>query len=132
KYFVKEIDSYLFFPVSLSPWHIKPTETELNEAVTFALENPEKKDKITASLFTLKFIPEYYSAERAFKKKEPIQAKVKKITAYGIYLDLFGDKVQAKLQANTANIPEDLKVGDKLNVRISYLSHMKIIVEPAL
>ena len=37
KYFVKEIDSYLFFPVPLSPWQIKPTETELNEAVTFAL-----------------------------------------------------------------------------------------------
>ena len=36
KYFVKEIDSYLFFPVPLSPWQIKPTEAELNEAVTFA------------------------------------------------------------------------------------------------
>ena len=28
KYYVKEIDSYLFFPVPLSPWQIKPTETE--------------------------------------------------------------------------------------------------------
>src|SRR6185436_5829960 len=51
KYFVKEIDSYLFFPVPFSPWQIKPTTDELNEAVTFELENLEKKDKITARLF---------------------------------------------------------------------------------
>ena len=46
KYFVKEIDSYLFFPVPLSPWQIRPTEAELNEAVTFSLENLDKKEKI--------------------------------------------------------------------------------------
>ncbi|MBK8494582.1 MAG: hypothetical protein IPL50_05785 [Chitinophagaceae bacterium] len=38
KYLYKEIDSYLFFPVPLSPWQLKPTETELNEAVTFSLK----------------------------------------------------------------------------------------------
>jgi len=27
-YFVKEIDSYLFFPVPLSPWQLKPNEAE--------------------------------------------------------------------------------------------------------
>jgi len=76
KYFVKEIDSYLFFPVNMSPWQLKPTEAELNEAVTFALDNLEKKEKITASLFTQKFIPEYYSAERAFKKQEVVETEV--------------------------------------------------------
>jgi hypothetical protein len=131
-YFVKEIDSYLFFPVPLSPWQIKPTEAELNEAVTFALENLDKKDKITASLFTQKFIPEYYSAERAFKKNETNEAEVYKITEYGIYLNVFGDKVQAKVDAKDTGLPADLKVGDKLKVRITYFSKMKIVVEPAL
>lgn len=129
KYFVKEIDSYLFFPVQLSPWQLKPTEAELNETVTFALNNLEKKEKITASLFTQKFIPEYYSAERAFKKKEVVEAEVYKISPHGIYLNVFGDKVQAKVSPETVT---NVKIGDKLNVQISYFSRMKIVVEPAL
>lgn len=131
-YYVKEIDSYLFFPVAISPWQIKPTPEELNEAVTFALENTGKKEKITASLFTQKFIPEYYSAERAFKKQEPIHARIYRITGYGIYLNLFGEKVQAKLPPEAITQPDNLKAGDTLKVRISYLSHKKIVVEPVL
>ena len=131
KYFVKEIESYLFFPAPLSPWQIKPTEAELNEAVTFALENLDKKDKITASLFTQKFIPEYYSAERAFKKNEATEAEVYKITEYGIYLNVFGDKLQAKISPEP-KVPADLKVGDKIKVRITYFSKMKIVAEPVL
>jgi hypothetical protein len=130
KYFVKEIDSYLFFPAPLSPWAVKPTEAELNEAVTFALENLEKKEKITASLFTQKFIPEYYSAERAFKKNETVEAEVYKITEYGIYLNMFGDKVKAKIPAKTTGLPKDLKAGSAIKVRITYFSKMKIVVEP--
>lgn len=129
KYFVKEIDSYLFFPVQLSPWQLNPTEAELNEPVTFALNNLEKKEKITASLFTQKFIPEYYSAERAFKKQEAVEAEVYKISPHGIYLNVFGDKVRAKISPEAA---PGIKVGDKLNVKISYLSKMKIVVEPVL
>jgi hypothetical protein len=132
KYFVKEIESYLFFPTPLSPWQIKPTEAELNEAVTFELLNTENKNKITASLFTEKFIPEYYSAERAFKKKEPVEAKIYKISPHGIYLNVFGDKVQAKLSPKTAKLPENLKESDKIKVLITYFSKMKIVVEAVL
>ena len=132
KYFVKEIDSYLFFPVIISPWQVKPSDEELNEAVTFALDNLEKKEKITASLFTLKFIPEYYSAERALKKNEPIAAEIYKITEYGIYLNLFGEKVQAKISPTADGLPANSKVGDKINVRITYFSKTKIVVEPVL
>ena len=132
KYFVKEIDSYLFFPVPVSPWQLKPTEAELNEAVTFALENLEKKEKITASLFTQKFIPEYYSAERAFKKQEVVETEIYKISPHGIYLNVFADKVQAKVSADADNVPAGIKIGDKLKVQITYFSKMKIVVEPAL
>ena len=72
KYFVKEIETYLFFPVPFSPWQIKPTESELNEAVTFALENPENKEKLTASLYNKKFIPEYYTAVKAYKDRKSV------------------------------------------------------------
>lgn len=132
KYFVKEIDSYLFFPVAISPWQVMPAEAELNEAVTFTLNNPEKKEKATASLFTLKFIPEYYSAERAFKKDETIAAEIYKITPHGIYLNLFGEKLQAKISPSSERLPANLKTGGKINVRITYLSKTKIIVEPVL
>ncbi len=134
KIFVKEIDSYLFFPVVHSPWRIAPTEQELNEAVTFSLENLEKKEKITAKLFNNHYIPEFYTAVKYHKAKTPIEAEVVKVTPHGIYLNVIGDKIQAKIPAEKNSLPADqqLQAGDKLMVLISYLSTAKIIVEPVL
>lgn len=132
KFFVKEIDSYLFFPVFISPWQLKPDEAALNEPVKFSLNNLDKKEKVTAALSVVKYIPEYYSAERALKKNEPITAEICKITGYGIYLNVFGEKMQAKISPSAANIPARIKVGDKIPVRITYFSNNKIVVEPAL
>ena len=129
KYFVKEIDSYLFFPVPMSPWQIKPTEKELNEAVTFSLQNTEKKDKIIAKLYNNNYIPEFYTAVKMNKAKTPVEAEVYKVGPHGIYLNVIADKIQSKLP-----LPQyedlKLKVGDKIKVLISYLSPAKIIVEP--
>lgn len=124
KYFVKEIDSYLFFPVPLSPWQIKPTEAELNEAVTFALENTEKKDKITAKLYNNKYIPEFYTAVKLNKAATPIEAKVYKVTPHGIYLNLIEDKIQVKLPFREA-----VNIGDTVKVKIIHLTPFKIVVE---
>lgn len=124
KYYVKEIDSYLFFPVPLSPWQIKPTETELNEAVTFALENTEKKEKITAKLYNNKYIPEFYTAVKLNKANTPVDATVYKVTPHGIYLNLIEDKIQVKLP-----FKEDVQVNDIITVKIVYLSPAKIIAE---
>jgi hypothetical protein len=134
KIFVKEIDSYLFFPVAHSPWRITPTEQELNEAVTFSLENLEKKEKITAKLFNNHYLPEFYTAVKYHKSKTPIEAEVVKVTPHGIYLNVIGDKIQAKIPAEKNSIAADQKLqpGDKLMVLISYLSTAKIIVEPVL
>ncbi len=124
KYFVKEIDSYLFFPVPFSPWQIKPTADELNEAVTFELENLEKKDKITARLFNNKYIPEFYTAVKLNKANTPIEATVYRISPHGIYVNVINDKIQAKL-----SFKEGVKVNDTISVKIVYLSPAKIIVE---
>lgn len=134
KYFVKEIDSYLFFPLPLSPWQIKPTEQELNEAVTFSLENLDKKEKLTAKLFNNKYIPEFYTAVKYNKAKTPIEAEVARVTPHGIYLNIIGDKIQAKIsvEKNGPVAEPPLKAGDKLSVLISYLSNSRIIVEPVL
>ena len=124
KYFVKEIDSYLFFPVPLSPWQIKPTETELNEAVTFALENLDKKEKITAKLYNNKYIAEFYTAVKLNKTNTPVEATVYKVTPHGIYLNLIEDKIQVKLP-----FKEGIKINDAILVKIIYLSPLKIVVE---
>lgn len=129
KYFVKEIDSYLFFPLPLSPWQIPPTENELNEAVTFSLENLDKKEKITAKLYNNSYIPEFYTAVKAHKAKTPIEATVYKISPHGIYLNLVGDKIQSKLSPAAIDTAS-LKVGDIIKVMITYLTTSRIIVEP--
>ena len=123
KYFVKEIDSYLFFPVPFSPWQIVPKELELNEQVNFALENTERKEKIFASLFNNDYIPEFEQAVKLFKTKTVINAEVFKVTAHGIYLNIVTNKIQSKI-----DFEEGIKVGDKIDVLISYLGKNKIAV----
>lgn len=125
KYFVKEIESYLFFPVPLSPWQLPPTEKELNEQVSFALENTDKKDKIIASLFNNAYLPEFTAAVKLFKNKEVIEATVYNVTTHGIYLNIIGEKMQGKIPAEDA----DVSVGDKIKIRIVHLSKTRIVVE---
>ncbi len=128
KYFVKEIESYVFFPVQMSPWQVLPTADELNEPVLFSLDHPEKKDKATAILQKIKYIPEYNTAIKLFKDKTIIDAEVCKVTPHSIYLNVVKDKVQAKLPADTKSL-QTYKTGDKIAVRISFISHKKIAVE---
>ena len=132
KYFVKEIDSYLFFPVPFSPWQIEPTETELNEQVTFSLENTDKKEKIFAVLSDNNYIPEFHEALKLFRAKTPIEAEIYNITAHGIYMNVLGEKIQAKFPIETEehrSLADSLKPGDKLKVIISYLSKSRIAVD---
>ncbi len=125
-YFVKEIDSYLFFPLPFSAWQVKPTEEELNEQVDFSLENTEKKEKIFASLFNNTYIPEFEQAVKLYKAKTAVEATVYKVTAHGIYLDIIGNKIQGKIA-----FEENIAVGDKINILISHLSKNKIAVVKA-
>ena len=129
KMYVKEIDSYLFFPVAVSPWQIIPTEKELNEAVTFSLENTDNKEKLTAKLFNNNYIPEFYTAVKLQKSKTPIEAEVYKVSPHGIYLNIVGDKIQAKIPIKKNTAVADQKTGDKIKVLITYLSPVKIVVE---
>lgn len=128
KFFVKEIESYVFFPVEISPWQVLPAADELNEPVIFSLNHPEKKDKAVAILNKVKYIPEYNTAIKLFKEKTIIDASVYKVTAHGIYLNLIKDKIQAKLVPQEKSLQE-YKAGDTIPVRISFLSHKKIAVE---
>ena len=126
KYFVKEIDSYLFFPVPFSPWQIIPEELDLNEQVFFSLENIERKEKIFASLFNNKYIPEFEQAVKLFKTKTALSAEVFKVSPHSIYLNVINNKIQAKI-----DFEEGFNVGDRIEVLISYLGKNKIAVVKA-
>ncbi|MES1217977.1 MAG: hypothetical protein ABUT20_20895 [Bacteroidota bacterium] len=128
--FVKELNSYLFFPLVLSKWEKAPPEKMFNEAFDFVLLNTDKPDKMRAVLYKNDFIPEYKTAMQYWKNKTVIEAPVYKVSPYAVYLNLFGDKVQAKLSLP----PEEMrliKTGDKINVLITFLSPSKIAVEKA-
>jgi hypothetical protein len=128
--YVKELASYLFFPLTISKWEKSPPEKMFNEAVDFTLLNLEKPDKMAAVLLTNDFIPEYRTALRHLENKTVITATVFKISPFAIYLNMFHDRIQAKLPLSSITA-HDIKVGDKIAVRITYLNPLKIVVERA-
>jgi hypothetical protein len=126
-WFVKELHSYLFFPLVFSPWQIRPPETTFNEAFDFRIINIGKQN-LSAELVQPHFIPAYKTAQKYYRDKSIIQATVTKVSPYAVYLDVIGKDIQAKLPVTD---PENAayKPGYKVNVRISYLSTDKIVVE---
>ncbi|HRP30760.1 MAG TPA: hypothetical protein PKV73_02685 [Agriterribacter sp.] len=126
--FVKEIGSYIFFPLVLSPWEFPPVENNFNEPVEFKLLHLDKPNSLTAELFIHHFIPEYRQAVQHFKNKTPLTATVSRVTSHSAYVDCFNNKIQAKLQ-----IPGDAlavtKVGDGVSVIIVHLTNTRIVVE---
>lgn len=125
-YFVKETGSYLFFPVTLSPWELPPSAQALNEPVFFRLENTDKPEKLSATLFKQVFIREYMQAQKYYAAKTVIDAVVNKVTPHSVYVNVVGDKIQAKLPPAAGQ----LKPGDTVKITITYLSHAKIVVAP--
>ncbi len=133
EFFVKEWDSYIFFPLQLSKWENPPAESAFNEAISFKLLNLDKPHAIAAELFSHDFIPEYRKARQHFENKDSIEATVSKVSPFAAYLDLFGNKIQAKIQLPAEGPDsyreEEVKVGDKIKVVITYLSSSRIVVE---
>ncbi len=126
KYFVKETGSYLFFPVNLSPWELPPPAQALNEPVFFQLENLDKPEKLSATLFKHVYIREYLQAQKYYTAKTAIDAVVSRVTPHSVYVNVISDKIQAKLPA----YDKPLKPGDTVKITITYLSPVKIVVAP--
>ena len=128
KFFVKEIDSYILFPIQLSKWEKEPVETAANEAISFKLINLEKRNSIVAELFSHNYIPEYKKALQHFNNKIEIEAIVYKLSPHAVYLNLFGDKMQAKLSI-TGIEKDTIKEGDTMQVIITHLTPNRIVVK---
>lgn len=133
EYFVKETGSYIFFPLKLSPWERKPQDSNLNEPYFFKLENTDKPDKATAAPFKSIYMHEYVTAMQYFKNKTPIDATVFKISPHGIFVNILGNKIQAKIPVSKKNESQpaemDVKTGDTIKIIITYLGSSRIIVE---
>ena len=136
EYFIKEIDTYLFFPLKISAYEIPPTEKEIENPVTFKIENIDKPEKVSATLYNHSYIPEFQTAVQHFKKKTPVDAAVLRLTPFGVYLKLLNGKIEAKLPVDEC-LPEKLKrtklaVGTSISVVINHLTPERIVVERAV
>jgi hypothetical protein len=130
KYYVKEWDNYILFPLQLSPWEKPPAGTATNEAITFRLLNLEKPKGIVAELFSHNYIPEYKMALQHFNHKIEIDALVYKISPHAVYLNLFDDKIRAKLPFS--DFEEGVKEGDTVPVLITHFTNKRVVVKRVL
>ncbi len=127
KYFVKEWDNYILFPLQLSPWEKPPVETAANEAISFRLLNLEKPKGIVAELFSHNFIPEYRMALQHFNHKIEIPAIISKVSPHAVYLNLFNDKISAKLPLS--DFEDTVKEGETVPVLITHFTNNRIVVK---
>lgn len=127
KYFVKEWDNYILFPLQLSPWEKPPVETAANEAITFRLLNLEKPKGIVAELFSHNYIPEYKMALQHFNHKIEIAALVYKVSPHAVYLNLFNNMITAKLPL--ADFEGGVKEGETVPVLITHFTNNRMVVK---
>jgi len=133
KYFIKEIDSYLFFPLHISKFEIAPTVTEIERPVSFKMGNIDKPEKLIAELYNHSYTPGFLIAIKQSKKQEAIDAVVTKITPYGVFVILSESKIECKLtidNAITEKLKEaEIKTDTALRVMIKHLTTEKIVIE---
>lgn len=127
--FIKEVETYLFFPLKLSPWENHPGEQTFNAPVTFKLVQMDKPRQISASLYFQVFKPEYRMAKKAFETKERLTATVIKVSAYAVYVSLFNGAIHSKINLPASGM-EALKEADTIVVEITYLGEDRIVVQP--
>lgn len=133
EYFIKEIESYIFFPLKISSFEFPPTEKEIERPVSFKLENIGKPEKTEAVLYNHNYIPEFLMAVQHYKKQTTLNAVVYNITPFAIYLQLFGDKIKSKINITVA-LKEKIEnklisLNSTLPVKIKHISDSRIIVE---
>lgn len=132
-FYIKEIESYLFFPLKISKYELPPDAEHEEKPVQFKLEHTDTPEKIVANLYNHHYIPEFLTAVQHYKKKMPVTATVTKVSPYGIYLSMFKDKIQSKLTTDQPDMEKaeakPLITGTSLQVLITHLSPDRIVVE---
>jgi hypothetical protein len=126
--YIKERDSYIFFPLKVLKWENPPASSAFNEVITFKLVNIDKPHALVAELFSHDFTPAYRQAVEFSKNGKTLEAVVTKTSPFAVYLGLFGGELTSKLPADKLT---GVNAGDKIPVRIIHLSGDRVVVEPA-
>jgi len=133
KYFIKEIESYLFFPLQFSKFEIKPEITATEKPISFKLLNIDKTDKIAAELYNHNYVPGFKTAVKQFKNEEIVSALVNKITPYGVFVVLSESMLEAKLQIDdmiSNKIKnQEIDVQQSIQVKITHRTGDRIVIE---
>lgn len=127
EFYIKERDSYIFFPLELSQWEAAPSESSFNEPIEFRLNHMDKPGRISAELFTHDYIPEFRKAVQLHKHQTPTEATVVRVSPYAVYINFLGDALQSKLPLN--EYTQQLKIDDKVQVKITHISNNRIVTE---
>lgn len=134
-YFVKEIDSYLFFPLKLSRYEIKPQVSEGEKPVFFSLQNLDKPEKLFAELMNHEYVPGFKLAVKQCKNEEVIDAVVRKISPYGVFVVLNGSNLEAKLPMNEMLSErlskEEIVLEQVLQIKIKHIGSDRIVIDLA-
>ena len=126
--YIKEVDSYIFFPLQLSPWEQPPVESAENQLISFSLLNLDRPNAIVATLFSHVYIPQYKSAEVFFENITPVKGVVNRVSPYAIYIDLFAGAMQGKLPIGQ-NSENPAEPGQEIEVIIEFLSPFKLALK---
>jgi len=133
RYFIKEIESYLFFPLHIGAFEIPPVETDTDKPVFFKLEQLHNPEKITAVLYNHEYLPGFLKAIQHHKKQIVTEATVTKISTYGVYAFLFDPQIKVKLPVdawmNIAISEGTLKEGSQISVMITHLNSDRIVIK---
>ncbi len=133
KYFIKEIDSYLFFPLQFSRFEIKPEITTTEKPISFKLLNLDKTDKIAAELYNHNYVPGFKTAVKQFKNEEIVSALVNKITPYGVFVILSESMLEAKLQLDDMISNKiknkEIDLQQSIEVKIKHITGDRIVIE---
>lgn len=133
QYFIKEIESYLFFPLPVAKYEIAPEISESDKAVRFRLMNKEKPEKIYVELLNRNYSKGYLTAIRQYKKGLPIDGRVSKISPYGLFVILSESDIECKIPLHESMkeiiSQQNIKPNDVIRVKITHLNPDRVIVE---
>ena len=133
KYYIKEAESYLFFPLMISKFEIAPQSNTNEKPVSFKLMNIENPEKINAELYNHNYSEGFLIAVKQFKNEQIIKAEVKKISPYGVFVELSDSKIDCKLpideKLNEMISSQKITIGSLLDVKIKHISSNRVVIE---
>jgi hypothetical protein len=132
KYFIKDAESYIIFPLLLSPWEVPPSIKKANEEIVFSLTNLDKPEKVKAITYKPIFNAAYKKAMTLFNQKETTPATVIAVGQFNSTVEILNGTLTAKVpnqpKKGNSELPA-LEVGKTIDVLISFLGPQKIVLE---